>query len=121
MTATLSPLDRYLTARPDRCGGCGHHAPTQGHGEFCVVAPSDEWVIFVAALRSVVRADKTVHACDVRPIIRGRIEPKRIGQAWKRARSVGLLVELGHERSDDDQGRNRGRMEPFYELRGVDA
>ena len=111
MSATLG-----LEQLPGRCQTCAYHVATQGHGSECSEQPS-EWHTFTAALRTAVRDDGTVHACDVRPLVRGRIEPKHIGQSWRRARNEGLLVEVGHERSDDDQGRNRGRMEPYYELR----
>lgn len=107
-------LDAYLATRSDRCRGCGHHPATQG-----CTCPGGDWTIFTAALRSAVRSDGTVHACDVRPIVRGRIAPKHIGQQWKKARDLSLLVEVGHERSDDEKGRNKGRMEPYYELRAA--
>lgn len=80
---------------------------------------ADEWTTFTRALRSVVRADRTVHQCDVRPLIRGRIEPKHIGNFWRRARAEALVVEVGHERSNDTEGRNAGRMEPYYEWRAA--
>ena len=102
-------LDAYLTSRPGRCSGCGCHVATQG----CRCA-GGEWSLFVAALRASVREDGTVHACDVRPLVRGRIEPKHIGSSWRKARQSGLITEVGHERSDDEQGRNAGRMEPYY-------
>ena len=57
--------------------------------------PPTEWRTFTAALRAAVRDDGTVHACDVRPLVRGRIEPKHIGESWRRARNEGLLVEVG--------------------------
>jgi hypothetical protein len=114
---TTLGLDRL----PGRCPS-GYDLRTQ-HGpaayQCSCDAADDEWSVFVAAVRSSARADGSVHQCDVRPLIRGRIEPKHIGQMWKRARRERLLVEVGHERSDDEPGKNAGRMEPYYELRAA--
>lgn len=113
-------LETALRELPGRCPGCGYHVATQGHGGDCApVAPADEWALFTAALKTVARADGTVHACDVRPLTHGRIEPRRLSSLWKRARREGLLTEAGHERSDDVAGRNAHRMEAYYELRSA--
>src|SRR5690348_12067946 len=111
-------LDAYLASRTDRCPGCGYHVPTQGHGgDSSPVAPADEWAIFKAALRAAVRDDGTVHQSDVRPRIRGRIEPKHIGQLWRRARSEGLVRDTGErEPSDDVAGRNADKLDRIYAL-----
>ncbi|WP_436699922.1 hypothetical protein [Nocardioides sp. BYT-33-1] len=102
------------------CPDCVAANETAREVEEVNLPPSDaEWSTFTAALRLARRADGTVHQCDVRPHIRGRIEPKRIGQLWRRARSERLVVEVGHERSNDIEGRNAGRMEPYYELRSA--
>lgn len=87
--------------------------------EAAIPPSTDEWATFKAALIKARRVDGTVHQCDVRPHIRGVIEPKHVGQMWRRARSEGLVAELGHERSNDTAGRNAGRMEPYYELRSA--
>lgn len=109
-------LDAYLKALPGRCDGCGYHPATQGHGDDCApVRPTEEWPTFVAALRSAA-VHGVVHQSAVRPLIRGRIEPKHIGILYRRAKAEELLVEIGHERSDDAPGRNSGRMEPTYRL-----
>lgn len=80
------------------------------------VGTSDEWALFVAAVREAARPGGAVHQCDVRPLIRGRVQPKHIGLLYRRAVTEGLLVRLGYEESDDLQGKNAGRMEPVYEL-----
>lgn len=80
--------------------------------------PSTEWGIFTRALHDAA-VDGIVHQSEVRPLVRGRIKPHRIGGLYRRARHEGLLVEVGHERSDDHEGKNAGRMEPKYELRGA--
>jgi hypothetical protein len=109
----VSALDAYLKAQPGRCPGCGYHLERQS----CQCATS-EWAIFTAALRQVA-VDGIVHQSAMRRLIRGRIEPKHVGQMWRRARREGLVTEAGHERSDDELGKNAGRMEPYYELAGA--
>ncbi len=111
-------LDSWLRSRPDRCPRCGHHPPTQGHGEACApTGPESEWRLFVGALQQVVRPDGRVHQHDVRPLIRGRVAPKRIGQFYARAKREELLVQVGKEPSNDRQGRNTHHDSPIYELR----
>jgi hypothetical protein len=109
-------LDAYLTTRSDRCSGCGAHVPTQG-----CRCDTGEWAVFVAALRaaSKARTDGRVHQSAVRPLIRGRIQPKHIGQSYKRAIREGLLTPVDHEKSDDEIGGNSHRLEPVYELRAA--
>ena len=113
-------LDAYLKADPARCPGCGYHPPTQGHGRECApVAPVEagEWAAFVAALRSAA-VDGIVHQSAVRPLIRGRIYHKHIGQLYSRARREGLLTPVGEEPSKDVAGRNTHHRSPVYRLRG---
>lgn len=107
----MPTLDERLKSDPDRCSGCGYHPPTQG-----CRCPGSDREIFRRALRQAVRPDGTVHACDVRPLVRDRIEPKHIATQWRTARQDGLIEEIGHERSDDTRGKNAGRMEPYYLL-----
>lgn len=113
-TQTPSPAhvaavaDRLVTGRP----WASTNRPEASAGE------GSEWSLFVSVLRQSVRADGTVHQTDTRHLIRRRIPAKHVGLLWKRARREGLVVEAGHERSDDEHGKNAGRMEPFYELVG---
>jgi hypothetical protein len=98
-------------------GRCAHgFAPEQSSLHECDAF--DEWATFRSALTAAAR-DGKVHQADVRPLIRGRIEPKHIGTLYRRARTEGLLVEVAHERSDDLEGKNAGRLEPVYELRAA--
>lgn len=106
----MNTLDLHL--RADRCT-CGYHVESQG-----CHCDGSEWATFLAALTSAAR-DGVVHQRDVRPQLRGRIEPKHIGLLWKRARKEGLVREIDHERSDDTAGRNSHRMEAVYELRSA--
>lgn len=107
----------YAATLPGRCKHGFHPERQPGLCTKCPPAPTDEWSLFLAALRQAVRDDSTVHASDMRRLIRGRIEPKHVGLCWRRARREGLVVEIGHERSDDERGKNAGRMEPYYRLR----
>lgn len=122
----MSALDTYLAALPGRCTH-GYH-PKQRHS--CTKTPSPawtspqspdssagEWPFFVSILRKVTRADGTIHQGDVRPLIRGRIPAKHIGQLWKRARNDGLIVDTGEwERSTDVEGRNGDKQCRIYRL-----
>ena len=104
-------LVEWLASYPDRCAH-GYHRTAQMCPD---CSQGDEWVIFLAALGTATRSGQ-VHQADVRPLIRGRIEPKHVGTLYRRAKAEGLLREAGHERSDDVVGKNAGRLEPFYEV-----
>lgn len=119
-------LDGYLATRSDRCQH--GYAPNQGCPTCTPVAPdqgkagaagANEWSVFVAAVRQVVRPDGTVRANDVRPLIRGRIFHKRIGGYYNRAVNEGLLERLGKEDSTDLQGRNTHHGSGVFRLRGA--
>ena len=76
-------LDSWLRSRPDRCPRCGHHPPTQGHGEACApTGPESEWRLFVGALQQVVRPDGRVHQHDVR--LHPRRQPADVVAAKKK-------------------------------------
>ena len=86
------------------------------HPSFGISA--EDWSTFLGAVRSVVR-DGEVHPKDLRPILRGVIEPKTLSRCYRRAKSEGLFVEAGHERSDDVAGGNTHRLEAFYTWQDV--
>ena len=114
----MTALDTYLRTLPGRCGGCGFHTAVQGC-RCAPVAPSSEWAVFVAAIRQAAR-DGEVHQSDVRPIIRGRIEPKHIGTLYRRAKAEGLLSDTGRrEPSNDVAGRNSDKLDRVYALVGA--
>lgn len=109
-------LDNYLRNLPGRCSTCGHHLKLQS-----CTCPGGDWAIFTSALRAAVRPDGTVHPCDMRPRTRGRIERHKVSSFYRRARAEGLLVEAGHERSNDEQGRNSHRMEAYFTYRAAES
>lgn len=105
----------YLTSLPGRCTTCGAHLETQG-----CKCPGEEWTLFVRAIREVARPDGTVHQADVRPRIRGRVEPKHVGQFYRRARSLELIEDTGErEQSNDVAGRNADKLDRIYRLRSA--
>lgn len=113
-----------------RCAGCrqliAEAALVDRAGETCETCPScefksapkpGEWDTFVAAIRHVANGNRgEIDQNKVRPLIRGRIEHKHIGDCYRRAKNTGLIREDGVNRSDDHQGRNAGRWQPKYRL-----
>jgi hypothetical protein len=119
MTSTRRPICTQCSTRLDYAAVlCDKDTCTSCEVER-LRKPNDEWTFFLRTLRDAVRPDGTVHQCDVRPKLRGRIEHKRIGVLWRRARTLGLISEVGTERSDDVKGKNAGRHEPVYRLRSA--
>jgi hypothetical protein len=114
-------LTAFLASLPGRCEHGWHKS--QGCPDCAPAAPVDDkasaYRLFCEALSAAVRADGTVHACDVRPLTRGRIAPRLLSRCWGQAINEHLLVEAGHERSNDVASRNSHRMEPYYELRAA--
>ena len=110
MSATLG-----LEVHADRCD---HGFAAVQHPTFCGCQEMSEWVIFTAALRSAAQG-REVHQRDVRPLLRGRIEPKHVGLCYRRAIREGLIREVRREQSNDEVGRNTNKYEPVYELRSA--
>jgi hypothetical protein len=78
-----------------------------------------EWALFVDAVRTVARRDGMVRPNDLRPLVRGRVAPKRLGAFHHRALSSGLLTVTGEwEISNDREGRNAGRPMRVLRLTG---
>lgn len=123
MTAMSATAIAELAGKSGRCEH-GYHLATQGCVVCVPVAPlgmvtPTEWAVFVAAVKAVARPDRTVHQCDMRPLIRGRIEHKHIAQCYRTAKSkvVGLLVDTKErEESDDAIGRNTDKLDRIYSL-----
>lgn len=103
-------------------GRCQHGFAPQHTDHRCGASAEPSGVdaaypVFVAALRRAVREDQTIHATDVRrELAAQQIPPRTLSSCWRRAKSRGLLDEVGIERSDDHKGRNAGRPEPYYRL-----
>lgn len=109
------PLGLHLL--PGRCSE--GFAPVQ-HPRFCLCPAfgGTEWQVFVRVLKSVKRPDGTIHPGDVRPLIRGRIEHKHIGQLYRRAVGEKILEFTGRrEPSNDTVGRNTDKLDRIYILR----
>lgn len=99
---------RTILEHDGRCYECRSTPPP--------VAPDDEWAVFVAAITQAAR-DGEVHQSAVRPLIRGRIEPKHIGTLYRRAKAEGLLTDTGRrEPSNDVAGRNSDKLDRIYAL-----
>lgn len=105
----------------DTCTDCAMAAiKASRRGTRAVTVTRSEWGVFTSVLRQVVDPDGRVHQGKVRPLIRGRIEPKRIGQMYRRAKSEGLLIDTGdREPSNDAVGRNTDKLDRIYLLRGA--
>jgi hypothetical protein len=80
-----------------------------------------EWSEFVTALRHCAARDGgKVYPNRLRPLVRGRVAPRRIGAFTHRAVTSGLLAWAASEWqiSDDTEGRNAGRPAKVYRLTG---
>jgi hypothetical protein len=75
------------------------------------VSADAEWSLFVEALRVVaIGPGGRIGPNELRPLIRGKVAPRRIGAFTNRALSLGLVAYTGEwEVSDDTEGRNRGK------------
>lgn len=110
---TSPDLTAWATTRPDRCPTCGFHLARQA----CTCA-SSEWGRFVTALHAAAGTDGLIHQRDMRPLIRGRVEPKHIGTFYRRAKAEGLIADTGErEPSSDVIGRNADKLDRIYALR----
>jgi len=77
-----------------------------------------EWRTFLAAIKQVAAENGgEVDANKVRPLVRGRIEPKHIGTAFAVAKKAELIERIGINESTDVAGKNAGRPQPLYRLR----
>ena len=69
-----------------------------------------EWELFKAALAEAVNEFGTISPNRLRPLVRGKVAPRRIGAFTHRALSQGLVEYTGtYEVSDDVEGRNGGK------------
>lgn len=105
-----------LALLPGRCAH-GYHVTQR---TLCETCTPTEWSLFRNAVLAAARPDGTVHANDLRPLIRDRIAPKHVGLMYRRAKADGLLVDTGiKEPSTDTQGRNADKDARIYRLRAA--
>jgi hypothetical protein len=85
------------------------------------VSADFEWDLFIDAVHAVStwRADRVIQPNDLRPLVRDRVAPRRIGAFTNRAVKSGLIVPTGDwQVSDDTEGRNAGRPMRVYRWTG---
>lgn len=82
-----------------------------------------EWSDYVAALSTVAaNHDGLIPPNELRPLVRGKVAPRRIGAFTHRALSQGLVRRTGDwQISDDREGKNAGRPAPVMEWVGGEA
>ena len=74
-----------------------------------------EWTLFTEAVVTCSLLDGIVRPNDLRPLIRGKVAPRRIGAFVNKALAEGLLQWRGEwQTSDDTEGRNAGRPAKVY-------
>lgn len=120
-----------MSARCSTCSGRLDHAAILCDATVCTTCEIDrireaakehEWDVMVSALRTVAAEHNgTVDWTHVRPLIKGRIQHKHVGQLTKRAKRLGLIAECEIRRSRDFAGKNAGRPEPVYKWKGQAA
>jgi hypothetical protein len=87
-----------------------------------------EWDLYVAALATVAaRHAGLIFPNELRPMVRGKVKPQRIGALRNRAIARGLVKPLEQadprhwEVSNDHEGRNIGKPAAVVEWVGGDA
>jgi hypothetical protein len=74
-----------------------------------------EWEIFTEAIVTASLFDGIVRPNDLRPMLAGRVAPRRIGAFTNRALAQGLIEWRGEwQVSDDKHGRNVGKPAKQY-------
>jgi hypothetical protein len=80
-----------------------------------------EWEIFAEALVEAADAEGVIRPNALRPLLRGKVAPRRIGAFTNRALASGLVEYTGHwQVSDDNEGRNGGKPMRIMRLVGAD-
>lgn len=78
----------------------------------------EEWTVYVAALKSCRDSDGVISMNRVRPLVRGKVAPRRISAFASAAIAAELVEYTGlYEISDDVVGRNSGK--PIRTLRWI--
>lgn len=74
---------------------------------------TDEWAVFINALRSAVGPGGFISQTKVRPLIQA-IPPKHRGLMYRRAVKAGLIKPAGYEPSTDIAGGNSDKPQRTY-------
>lgn len=78
-------------------------------------AADEEWQLYVAALKQCRDEDGLIRPNDLRPLVRGRIAPRRISAFCNAAVAADLIVFADQwQVSDDHEGRNSGKPCRIY-------
>jgi hypothetical protein len=79
-----------------------------------------EWDLYVDALATVAaRHAGLIFPNELRPMVRGKVAPRRIGALMNRSLKRGIVRRTGEwEVSTDHEGRNAGRPVPILEWLG---
>lgn len=83
-----------------------------------------EWSMFLLALRTAAVAGDgwTIQPNDLRPLVRDKVAPRRIGAFTNRALKLGLIAYTGDwQISDDHEGRNAGKPARIFRWIGTEA
>lgn len=74
------------------------------------VSAAHEWDVYVTALHLAADSNGVIQPNALRPLVRGKVAPKRLGAFSHRALTSGLLEATGAwQISDDTEGRNAGK------------
>jgi hypothetical protein len=80
----------------------------------------DEWAIFLDCLRRAADGGGFIEPNILRPLVRDRIKPNRIGAFTNRAARSGLIAATGDwQVSDDAHGKNSGKPARIYRWLGA--
>lgn len=80
-----------------------------------IPGPDEEWHHFVVELESVARMDDgVISPNEMRPRIRDKVAPRRVGPFYRRACLTGLIAPCGYDLSNDTKGKNAGRPIRLY-------
>lgn len=103
MTLPFAPVDDYTADLLSLVADTDH--PSTDH----------EWTIFREALITASLFDGIVRPNDMRPMLAGRVAPRRIGSFYRKACLEGLIVATDEwQTSDDSHGRNVGKPCRIY-------
>lgn len=75
---------------------------------------ADEWDWFLRILREAATPTGVIDQNEVRPKLRGKVRPARIGAFYRRACLEGRIRPEGWNTSDDLEQRNAGKPTRMY-------